>query len=140
VRQEHLAFGTLPGDPRTTMTDGTMDRISITLPADGRFRAVSTLVLGGIGSRLDLPYERMDDLQLAILSLLDAVDGDEATVDVDAGAGGLEITVGPLRAGAAEDEGLERVVSRLVDELDPETRDGSEWMTVRLAHPAGTAE
>lgn len=121
------------------MTDDTTDRITLTIPADGRFRAVSTLVLGGIGSRLDLPYERMDDLQLAVLSLLDAVQGDEATVDVDAGDGSLTITVGPLRPGASEDAGLERVVSRLVDELDPATRDGSEWMTLRLARPASTS-
>jgi hypothetical protein len=118
------------------MTDGSTDRITLTIPADGRFRAVSTLVLGGLGTRLDLPYERMDDLQLAVLSLLDAVEGDEATLDVDAGAGGLAITVGPLRPGSGEDAGLERVVSRLVDEVDPATRDGSEWMTVRLARPA----
>ena len=34
--------------------------------------------------RLDLPYERMDDLQLAVLSMLDAVAGDETTVEVQA--------------------------------------------------------
>jgi hypothetical protein len=118
------------------MSDDVTDKITLTIPSDGRFRSVSTLVLGGIGTRLDLPYERMDDLQLAILSLLDAVDGDEATLDVDAGDGGVVITIGPLRPGSADDAGLERVVSRLVDELAPATRDGAEWMTLRLVRPA----
>jgi hypothetical protein len=133
------ASGRLLHDLLTPMSDGATDRITLTIPADGRFRAVSTLVLGGIGTRLDLPYERMDDLQLAVLSLLDAVEGEEAIVDVDAGDGTVAITVGPLRPGASEDAGLERVVSRLVDELDPATRDGSEWMTVRLRRTAPTS-
>ena len=51
------------------------DRIVLTVPAGARFRSVATLVLGGIGGRADLPYERMDDLQLAVLSILDSTDG-----------------------------------------------------------------
>lgn len=118
------------------------DRISLTIPADDRFRTVSTLVLGGIGSRLDLPYERMDDLQLAVLSLLEAVDGEEATLDVAAEDGLLSVTVGPLRPGSADDAALERVVSPLVDGVAPETREGADWITVRMARlvePAGSA-
>jgi hypothetical protein len=140
ARHERDPFGTLPGasDMHATMSDDQTDRITLTIPADGRFRAVSTLVLGGLGSRLDLPYERMDDLQLAILSLLDAVDGDEATVDVAAGDGELAITVGPLRAGSSDDPALERVVSRLVDGVDSALQDGAEWITVRLERPPGT--
>ncbi len=118
-----------------TMLDGSIDTITLTLPADDRFRAVPTLVLGGIGTRFDLPYERMDDLQLAILSLLEAVEGEEATVSVVAGEGSLAVSVGPLRPGSSSDRGLKRVVSRLVDGVDSATRDGAEWMTVRLAKP-----
>ena len=109
------------------------DTISLTIPLDEGLRPVSTLVLGGIGSRLDLPYERMDDLQLAVLSLLDAVEGDEATVRVEAGDGELSVTVGPLRAGSGGDDGLRRVVSRLVDTLDTEARDDADWMTVGMS-------
>ena len=124
------------GAELVTMSDGVSDRITLSIPADGRYRAVSTLVLGGLGTRLDFSYERMDDLQLAILSLLDAVEGDEASVDVDAAEDGLAVTVGPLRAGSAEDSALERVVSRLVDEMISASRDGEEWITVRLAKPS----
>lgn len=108
------------------------DRITISFPLEDRFRSVSTLVLGGLGTRLDLPYERMDDLQLAVLSLLDAIEGEEATVDVEAAEGALAVTVGPLRAGSGLDPGLDRVVSRLVDGVSPSSRDGADWMTVRV--------
>lgn len=122
----------------TKHTDGrsradVADRITLTFPAGDRFRSVSTLVLGGIGSRLDLPYERMDDLQLALLSLLDAVDGDEATVELLAEEDAVDLVVGPLRPGTADDPGLERVVSRLVDSRSAEARDSAEWITVRLS-------
>lgn len=106
------------------------DRIVLTIPLDERFRSVSTLVLGGIGSRLDLSYERMDDLQLAVLSLLDAAEGSEATLDVEAEDGAVSVTVGPLRRGSGEDAGLRRVVSRLVDELRAGEREGSECVTL----------
>ena len=59
------------------------DRIVLTVPAGARFRSVATLVLGGIGGRADLPYERMDDLQLAVLSILDSTDGDAVTLEVE---------------------------------------------------------
>jgi hypothetical protein len=116
-----------------------VDRISLTIPADERFRPVSTLVLGGVGTRLDLSFERMDDLQLALLSLLEAVDGEEATVEIVADDGTLAVKVGPLRAGTGGDAGLERVVSRLVDERDLETLDGSEWMTLSVVRPGAPA-
>ena len=116
------------------------DKISITFPAEDGFRSVSTLVLGGVGSRFDLAYERMDDLQLAVLSLLEAVEGEEATVDVEPADGSLAVTVGPLRAGSGNDAGLERVVSSLVDVVQPETRDGAEWMTLRLARGQHSAD
>ena len=115
------------------------DRILLTIPADERFRPVSTLVLGGVGTRLDLPFERVDDLQLALLSMLEAVDGDEATVEIVADDQALAVKVGPLRAGTAGDAGLDRVISRLVDESAVEAQDGSEWMTVRLARSGSAA-
>jgi len=109
------------------------DRIVLTMPAREQLRSVATLVVGGVGSRLELPYERMDDLQLALLSALDAVDGGEVSLEVDAGERGLAVAMGPLRTGSSADAGLSRVLSPLVDELRYESRDGSEWLTLRLA-------
>jgi len=102
----------------------------LTIPAEPRFRSVATLVVGGIGSRADLPYERADDLQLAVLSALDAGIADEMTVEVDASDGRLEIAVGPVRDGSGEDAGLVRVLSRLVDDVASQRREGAEWLTL----------
>jgi hypothetical protein len=106
------------------------DRVVLTIPAEPRFRSVATLVVGGIGSRADLPYERADDLQLAVLSALDAGIADEMTVEVDASDGRLEIAVGPVREGSSEDAGLVRVLSRLVDDVASQRREGAEWLTL----------
>jgi hypothetical protein len=112
---------------------GVSDRIVLTMPTDVRLRSVAMLVLGGLGSRLELPFERTDDLQLAVLSTLEATDGRDVTLEVDADETGLRLAVGPVRAGSAEDDALMRVVSRLVDEVGHERRDGDEWLILRLA-------
>jgi hypothetical protein len=116
-----------PADARTAVMG---DRVVLTIPADARFRSVATLVVGGIGSRADLPYERADDLQLAVLSALDAGASDEMTVEIDTSEGRLEIAVGPVREGSGKDAGLARVLSRLVDGVATQHRDGAEWLTL----------
>jgi hypothetical protein len=109
------------------------DQITLTIPTEARLRGVATLVLGGIGSRLDLSYERMDDLQLAVLSLLDAGGDGHVTMEVDADAAGVSVALGPLVDGSGADDGLARVVGRLVDSVEPVRRDGQEWVTLRIA-------
>jgi hypothetical protein len=112
------------------------DRIVLTMPTETRYRSVATLVLGGIGSRLDLPYERTDDLQLAVLSALDASDEQTVTLEVDADERGLRLALGPVRGGSSEDDGLVRVLSHLVDDVAHESRDGSEWLTLGITRRA----
>ena len=121
-----------PDPPAVFVTD----RIVLTMPTDARLRSVATLVLGGVGSRLDLPFEQTDDLQLAVLSTLEATDGGDVTFEVDADVDGLTLAIGPLRAGSGEDEALLRVLSRLVDDVEPQTRNGDEWLSLRLAKAA----
>ena len=123
-----------PADSRTALMG---DRVVLTIPADARFRSVATLVIGGIGSRADLLYERTDDLQLAVLSALDAGASDEMTVEVDTSEGRLEIAVGPVRDGSGKDAGLARVLSRLVDDVATHHRDGAEWITLVVAGRTG---
>ena len=122
--------------PRTVLGVGVSDRIVLTIPTDARLRSVATLVLGGIGSRAELAYERMDDLQLAVLSALDAVDGHAATIEVDADGDTLRVTLGRLRDGAASDTGLARVLAPLVDEVGYESRDGGQWVTLAVSSGA----
>ncbi len=115
------------------------DRIVLTMPTDPRFRAVGTLVLGGVGSRLDLPYERMDDLQLALVSALEATRGGEVTLEIEADPDGLRVALGPMRDGTGTDDGLGLVLSRLVDEVEHERRDGGEWLALRLSASSARA-
>ncbi len=109
------------------------DTIVLTIPNETGYRAVATLVLGGVGTRLDLPYERMDELQLAVLSVLEAVDGAQATVEMQITDGVVDVSIGPLADGSGDDAALARVVDRLVDGRSTARRDGAEWVTLRLA-------
>jgi hypothetical protein len=108
------------------------DHISLTIPTETRFRGVATLVLGGVGSRLDLPFEQVDELQLAVLSVLEASDGDRVTVEVEAGDGGVSVSVGPLTNGSERDVALARVLGPLVDSFEPAERGERLWLTLKL--------
>jgi hypothetical protein len=116
------------------------DKIVLTIPTASAYRGVASLVVGGVGSRLELPYERVDDLQLAVLSLLDASDGDEASVEIDAEDEQVAVSVGPLRDGADSDDGLALVLRRLSDGVQTQPRNGKPWLTVVLARAAAERE
>jgi hypothetical protein len=109
------------------------ETIVLTIPTSQRLSGVATLVLGGIGSRLHMPYEKVDDLQLAALSALAATDGETVTLEITASDEKFEVRVGPLADGSGEDAGLRRVLDRLVDSVEASERDGREWLTLRLA-------
>jgi|SRR5215831_2029548 len=108
------------------------DTILLSLPTSPRLRDVATLVLGGLGSRLQLPYARVDDLQLAALSVLSAATDETVTLEVAAGEEALRVGIGPLTGGTGEDHGLRRVLERLVDGVEPVERDGREWLTLEV--------
>ena len=114
------------------------DTIVLTIPTDSVYRGVASLVLGGVGSRLDLPFERMDDLQLAVLSMLDASRGENASVEIRAEDGHVAVSVGPLRDGAEDDVGLALVLTRLTDRLEAGRRDDAAWLTVFMSRADGT--
>ena len=74
-----------------------MDEISLTLPADDAFRRVAHLVLGGLAVRLDLTYESLEDIELALDTLLERRDDDgDVTVRLQVGEGELRTLVGPF--------------------------------------------
>ena len=74
-----------------------MDEISLTLPADDAFRRVAHLVLGGLAVRLDLTYESLEDIELAVDTLLERRDDDgDVTVRVRVDGDQLRTIVGPL--------------------------------------------
>jgi len=112
------------------------DTIVLTFPASGAFRGVPSLVLGGVGSRLDLPFERTDDLQLAVLSMLDAAAAEEASVEIRADDERVAVSVGPLRPEVDGDKGLALVLSRLTDGVESAHRGQDLWLTVFLTRAA----
>ena len=109
------------------------DVVLLEIPTSPRLRGVATLVLGGMGSRMHLPYARVDDLQLAALSVLSAATEETVTLELSAEDASLSVGIGPLASGTGADDGLRRVLERLVDGVEPTERDGREWLMLRLA-------
>ena len=103
------------------------DEITLTFPPRQDFHRVAHLVLGGLAARLDLTIENLEDLQIALDSILDGTDadGDAVTVRMSLHDGALETTVGPLPARLLDeierehdgDLGLRRVLDSTVDDV-----------------------
>ncbi|MFO7572752.1 MAG: hypothetical protein R6W48_09175 [Gaiellaceae bacterium] len=115
------------------MNERLLDRISLTLPTASPYRGVASLVLGGVGGRLDLAYEQTDDLQLGILSALGAAAGDSVTIEIEIADETVQVSVGPLADGTADDRALLNVLAKLVDAVDDTRREGREWLVLSLS-------
>ena len=73
------------------------EAIELTLPAGREWHAVARLVLGGVADRLNLSFEDLDDLQLAVERLLvEAASQDTVTLQIDVVDHGVRVGVGPL--------------------------------------------
>ena len=125
------------------------DAIRVTVPHAKPYHGVVRLVVGGLAARVDLSYEHLEDLQLALDSLLgnDAyAAGRDVTVEVSVAPDAVEMRVGPL-AGAelrpdlerAGDEqgvlGLRRLLATVVSAVELEQRDGAEWVRLEKRIP-----
>ena len=89
------------------------DEITLTIPREPDFHRVAHLVLGGLAVRLNLTIENLEDLELALDSILartDPASGD-VTVAMALHDGELETRVGPL-------------TSRLLDEIERDPNGG----------------
>jgi len=109
------------------------DVVSLTLPAGPGWNGVAELVLAGLGARLDLPYDRIDELQLATSTVLADAAGSDVRLEASASEDRVDIRVGPL-AVAAGDPGRRRVLDTLADgvEFDP-GEDGAVWAVLTFA-------
>jgi anti-sigma regulatory factor (Ser/Thr protein kinase) len=115
------------------------DEIRLVLPAEEDFRHIAHLVVGGLGVRLDLTFDHLEDLQVALEALLACRDDDgEIVVTVNAEQGGLRASVGPFGADALDalqrdggELGLRRVLETVTDGFDVDERDGSSWVELR---------
>jgi hypothetical protein len=116
-----------------------VDEIVLTIPRERPFYGVAHLVLGGLGSRLNLTLEHLEDLELGLDSLLAQHDGhEEVTLHIRIGEGAIETEVGPFQpalASALEAEdgggvGLRRILDTVSDGVTLAERDGASWVTL----------
>jgi hypothetical protein len=122
------------------------DEITLTFPRDRALYPVAHLVLGGLGARLNLTIEHLEDLQLALDAVLDRVHADAVTVALRVNELEIEALVGPMIDGvraelAAEDGeevGLRRILDALVDRVELEPVDGADWL--KMTKAAGRTE
>ena len=75
------------------------DTILLTVPSGLRGAGVIALVLGGLGSRLDLPVDRIDELALAAATLAPSVQADALELEADVLDDRLVVRIGPLEDG-----------------------------------------
>ena len=123
------------------------DEIRLVLPAQEDFRHVAHLVVGGLAARLDLTFEDLEDLQVAVEALLGRRDDEqEITVTFGVETGAVRTIVGPFSEtalseldGDSSELGLRRVLETVCDDFEVEQHDGSSWvaLTKRTAAPAG---
>jgi hypothetical protein len=122
------------------------ERVTLTLPGDRRYIGIVRLFIGGLAARLDLGYDAMDDLQLALESVLrKSAPGAEITLEARIEDGAVSILVGPLdRDPLQADESrpdtleLERMLSALVAGAESLSRDGGCWLRLDVRIPAGS--
>jgi hypothetical protein len=75
------------------------DTIELTTPVGRDWDPVVRLVLGGIADRLNLGFEELDDLQLAVERLLlEAGSQESVKLSFEVSENGVRTRIGPLRA------------------------------------------
>ena len=128
------------------------DAIKLTVPHQKNYHGVIRLVVGGLAARLDLSYESLEDLQLALESLLGNeayASSEDVTVELELTPGTIKMLVGPLdgarlrsdleaKAGDGEGVTLGRLLATVVGDVHLEERDGGQWVRLEKA-PPGTA-
>jgi hypothetical protein len=127
-----------------------LDTVEITIPRERDFSIVAELVVGGIAARHDVTLEVLDDLQLALGSLLEHNEDDDGEVKVLLRVGGdaIDVSVGPvgertvaeLEGEAGETLGLRRLLDNTVDGATVSERNGGVWVDLRKGFASGEAQ
>ena len=106
-----------------------IDEITLTIPREPGFEGVAHLVLSGLAVRLNLTVENLEDLQIALDTLLDTTDdGGDLTVAMRVHDNELEAVVGPISTRLLDEIegdgevvggalGLRRVLDSTVDDV-----------------------
>ena len=128
--------------------------IELRIPNERPFHGVARLVVGGLAARHNLSYEALEDLQLALVTILES-DGyataAEIRVELEVTDEAIAMAIGPLNGEAVRadleqssdgDLGLGRLLGTLVEDAGVEAREDGDWLRlskrVRGIKPAGT--
>jgi hypothetical protein len=105
--------------------------------------------MSGLAAQIDLPYEQIDDLQLAVEGALagESTSGAEMTLRIEPSGGSLLVWIRPITVRPRGDEGLERsdglgfdrIASKLVDAVEIVELDGEDWLRLEKRIPAGAS-
>ncbi len=116
------------------------DTIRLTVPSSRSYQGVVRLVLGGLAAQSGLSVEELEDVQLALDTLLsDEFCTDTETLDLEISVqdGGVAVAIGPfdrdrVDAGLADRDpdsvGLARLLDTTTSGYEIEGRDGSAWV------------
>jgi hypothetical protein len=126
------------------------DRITLHLPPDPDYRSVALLVVGGLAVRLNLTLESLEDLQIAVQSLLErTVRGEMVTLELRIEDGTISASVAPVEGAEVREElagadgnggvSLRRVLEAVADGFELVERDGVEWLAVEKRVQSGAA-
>ena len=132
------------------MTQG----VELRIPSERPFHGVARLVVGGLAARHNLSYEALEDLQLALVTVLEGdayASADEINVELDISDGAITMAIGPLNGDVVRadleqssdgDLGLGRLLATLVEDAAVEAREDGDWLRlakrVRGIKPPGT--
>ena len=128
--------------------------IELRIPNERPFHGVARLVVGGLAARHNLSYETLEDLQLALVTVLES-DGyaaaGEIRVALEVADESIAMAIGPLNGDVVRadlqnssegDLGLGRLLGTLVEDVEVEAREDGDWLRlskrVRGIKPAGT--
>jgi hypothetical protein len=120
--------------------------ISLKIPHEKPYHGIARLVVGGLAARLDLSYEHLDDLQLALGTVLENEGysrSDEVTVELRVREDGVEMAIGPLSAPEVRTDlekngdtvSLRRLLSTVVERVELEQRADGGWLHLEKRIP-----
>jgi len=120
--------------------------IRLKIPHQKPYHGIVRLVVGGLAARLDLSYEHLDDLQLALGTVLENEgysQSAEVTVELRVSEGGVEMAIGPLHATEVRTDlekngdavSLSRLLSTVVERVELEQRADGGWLHLEKRIP-----
>jgi hypothetical protein len=116
--------------------------IELRIPNSRPYHGVARLVVGGLAARHNLSYETLEDLQLALASVLEGdgfAAGSEVMVELDVADDSIRMAIGPLDGASVRPQlepsqdglGLGRLLATLVEDVELDEREDGDWLRLQ---------